>query len=153
MVLSCLAGERLMVLWLRPAHVPARRAVAAVELAVLLPLLVFLFVIAIDFARAFYFALTITNCARNGAVYGSMDPTHAADTTGIQQMALADASNLSPQPTVTSTTGTDTQGNPYVSVTVTWTFNTVATYPGVPSTLTLSRTVQMRVAPVLPKNS
>jgi Flp pilus assembly protein TadG len=135
------------------AAVPGRRAVAAVELAVLLPLLVFLFVIGIDFARAFYFALTITNCARDGAIYGSMDPTHAADTTGIQQMALADASNLSPAPNVSSTTGTDGQGNPYVSVTVTWTFNTVAAYPGVPSPITLSRTVQMRVAPVLPKNS
>jgi Flp pilus assembly protein TadG len=138
------------------SHMPGaapRRAVAAVEMAFLLPLLVFLFVIGVDFARAFYFGLTVTNCARNGAIYGSMNPTNATDTTGIQAMALADASNLSPAPTVTSTTGTDAQNNPYVAVTVTWTFNTITNYPGVPGTVVLSRTVQMRVAPVLPKNS
>ena len=134
--------------------VPAgRRAVAAVELAILLPLLVFLFIIGIDFARAFYFQLTLTNCARNGAMYGSMDPAHSTDTAGIQAMALADASNLSPAPTVTSTTGSDAQGNPYVAVTVTWTFNTVTNYPGSPGAIVLSRTVQMRVGPLLPKNS
>ena len=134
-------------------HHHHRRGVAAVELAVLLPLLVFLLVIALDFARVYYKTLTITNCARNGAVYGSMDPTHSVDTTGIQTAALADSTNLTPQPTVTSTTGTDDAGNPYVLVTVTTTFQTITNYPGVPSSLALTSTVQMRVAPVLPKNS
>src|SRR5262249_4910977 len=49
----------------------ARRGVAAVELAVLSPCLALLFVITVDFARLFYYKLTIDNCARNGAIFGS----------------------------------------------------------------------------------
>jgi Flp pilus assembly protein TadG len=130
-----------------------RRGVAAVELAVLLPLLAFLFVIGIDFGRCFYYSLTVANCARHGAVYASSGPTAPEDSAGIQAAALADASNLSPPPTVTSSSGTDAEGNPYVRVTVSWTFHAVTRFPGVPSTMVLTRTVQMRVAPGVPKNS
>jgi Flp pilus assembly protein TadG len=130
----------------------SRRATAAVELAVLLPFLVFVFVIGIDFARVFYHCITLTNCARNGAVYGSADPTHAADAAGIQAAALADATNLSPTPTITSAPGTDADGHPCVQVTATYTFQMITSYVGIPSAFNLSRTVQMRVAPVLPKN-
>jgi Flp pilus assembly protein TadG len=138
---------------LRPAARGPRRAVAAVELAVLLPFLMFVFIIGTDFARIFYHCVTLTNCARNGAIYGSQDATHAADAADIQAAALADASNLSPAPTVTSTTGTDVDGNPCIQVTATYTFNMITSYAGIPSSFNLSRTVQMRVAPVLPKNS
>jgi Flp pilus assembly protein TadG len=130
-----------------------RRGTAAVELAVLLPFLVFVFVIGIDYARVFYHGLTLNNCARNGALYGSLNPTNAADSAGIQAAALVDATNLSPQPTVSSTTGTDAAGNPYVRVTVSYTFQTITQYVGVPNSVPLSRTVQMRVEPVVPKNS
>jgi Flp pilus assembly protein TadG len=136
----------------RPAARGPRRAVAAVELAVLLPFLMFLFVIGVDFARVFYHSLTLTNCARNGAFYGCQDATHAADTAGIQTAALADAGNLSPAPTVSSTTTTDADGNSCVQVTTTYTFQTITSYPGVPSSLTLTRTVQMRTAPTVPTN-
>jgi Flp pilus assembly protein TadG len=130
-----------------------RRAVAAVELALLLPFLMFVFVAGVDFARVFYQCVILTNCARNGALYGSQDPTHAADTAGIQAAALADAGNLSPAPTVSSTIGTDSDGNPCVQVTVSYTFQMITNYVGIPSSIGLSRTVQMRVAPVLPRNS
>jgi Flp pilus assembly protein TadG len=117
-------------------------------LAVLLPLLVFLFVIAVDFARIFYFSQIIENCARQGALYAS-DPKAPASNlySSTQQAALADAAGLNPQPTVTSATGTDAAGNPYVSVTVAWQFNTIMSFPGVPNSVNMSRTVQMRMAP------
>src|SRR5947209_20497020 len=101
-----------------------RPGIAAVELALLLPFLLFTFLAGVDFARVFYYQLTLTNCARNGAAYGSMDPTHAADKTGIQSAAQADASNLSPLPSVNSQTGNDADGNPFVLVSVTFTFQT-----------------------------
>jgi TadE-like protein len=44
-----------------------------VELAIILPLVAFLFVIAVDYARIFYYSLTVANCARNGALHLS-DP-------------------------------------------------------------------------------
>jgi Flp pilus assembly protein TadG len=128
-----------------------RRGAAAAELAVLLPFLIFLFVVGVDFARVFYFSVILTNSARNGAVYGSGSPTQAADTAGIQQAALADATDLSPAPTVASTTGTDASNYQYVKVTVQQPFHTVISFPGVPSAFTLTRTVQMRVSSLTPK--
>ena len=128
----------------------SRPAAAAVELAVLLPFLAFLFVIGVDFARVFYCAVTVTNAARNGASYGSQDATHAADTAGIQAAALADATNLSPAPDVSSTTATDADGNPCVRVTVTYTFQSITHVPGGPGAVNLSRTVQMRTAATVP---
>jgi Flp pilus assembly protein TadG len=130
----------------RPQH--ARRAAATVELAVLLPFLVFLFAISVDFARVFYFSQVIENCARQGALYAS-DPKAPAYNryASVHDAAVADAPDLTPQPTVTSSTGTDAAGNAYVAVTVTWQFQTITGFPGVPSNVTLSRTVQMRMAP------
>ena len=128
----------------------SRRALAAVELPVLLPFLASLFVIGVDFARVFYCAITVTNAARNGACYGSQDGTHAADTAGIQAAALADTANLSPAPSVSSTTATDADGNPCVQVTVTYTFHSITCFPGVPASVNLTRTVQMRTAPTVP---
>ncbi|MFL5240482.1 MAG: TadE/TadG family type IV pilus assembly protein [Gemmataceae bacterium] len=124
-----------------------RRGVAAAELAILLPFLAFLFIAAVDFGRIFYFYVTITNCARGGALYASSDATHTSDTTGITNAALADSPNLSPSPTVSSTTGTDGAGNAYVQVTVNYTFQTITNFPGIASSTTLSRSVRMRVAP------
>ena len=123
-----------------------RRAAAVVELAFLLPFLLFMFVVCIDFGRVFYYSQTLAECARNGAIYGSDLVTAQSPYASLQQAALADATNLSPQPTVTSTTGTDTAGNAYVRVTVAWEFQTIARVPGVPSTVSLSRSCQMRVA-------
>jgi Flp pilus assembly protein TadG len=130
----------------------ARRAAAAIEFALVVPLLAFLAVLAVDFARAFYSTLTLWNCARQGALYGS-DPVAAqySPYTSLSQAALADAANLSPQPTVVSSTGTDGAGNAFVSVTVSGTFSMVTDYPGVGSSFALSRTVKMRIAPTTPK--
>jgi Flp pilus assembly protein TadG len=132
----------------RRARCSSRPGTAAVELAVVLPFLAFMFVIAVDWSRIFYFSQVVENCARQGALYAS-DPKAPANNlyAGVQAAALADASNLSPQPTVTSAPGTDAAGNPYVTVTVTWTFQTITRFPGVPNIVNLTRTVQMRLAP------
>jgi Flp pilus assembly protein TadG len=123
-----------------------RAGTAAVELAVILPFLAFLFVVAIDFARVFYFSQVIEHCARNGAIYKSNLTTAQSPYASLQDAALADAGGLSPQPTVTSATSTDAAGNSYVQVTVTWQFQSITAFPGMPSIVNLSRTVKMRVA-------
>lgn len=129
----------------------ARRALAAVELALLLPMLVFVFVVAVDWARIFHYSLMLTNAARQGAVYGAnLNATATSPYTGVQQAALAEVSGLSPQPTVTSATGSDASGNPYIDVTVAWQFSTMTSFPGVPSPVNLTRKVRMRVAPLVP---
>src|SRR5919197_6524949 len=84
-----------------------RRGASTVELAILLPFLCFLFCVAIDYARVFYFALTVQNCARNGAYYASDYPNNSYlynDIYGYKNLddaVLRDASNLSPTPTYT----------------------------------------------------
>ena len=122
-----------------------------VELAVLLPLLVFLFVIAVDFARIFYYSVTLTNCARAGAMYAS-DPTTSGESAfaSTQAAALADATNLSPAPTVTSVSGVDAAGRPYVEVTAAYSFRTITGFPGVPNQVNLTRTVRMNVSAGVP---
>lgn len=124
-----------------------RKATATVELALLLPFLMFLFATSVDYARILYYSQIVENCARQGALYAS-DPKAPATNlySSIQNAALADATDLSPPPTVTSTSGTDSAGNAYVAVTVTWPFQTITKYPNVPSNATLSSTVQMRKA-------
>jgi Flp pilus assembly protein TadG len=89
-----------------------RRGASAVELALMLPILALLFFISVDFARLYYHYSIVTNCARNGALYGS-DPFSSIESPypNLTSAALADATNLSPQPTVTSATGVDTSGN------------------------------------------
>ena len=127
-----------------------RRGASAVELALLLPVLSLLFVFAVDFARLYYHFSIVTNCARNGALYQS-DPTTQSESpyANYTAAALADASNLSPQPTVTSPPCSDPS---YVQVTVTYPFTTIISYPSLSNPINLTRTVQMKTAPQLPND-
>jgi len=129
-----------------------------VELALLVPFLMFAAVIAVDFARVLYHAQVVTNCARNGAMFGSFSPANAANTAGIKAAALMDAGDLSTTPDVTVKPDVskaepplyDSAGNPIVRVTVTYPFKTITNFPGVPSFMALARTVEMRVAAAQP---
>jgi Flp pilus assembly protein TadG len=129
-----------------------RRGASTVELAVLLPFLALLFVIALDWSRLFYAAVVIDNCARNAAMYAS-DPysTTQSPYSSVTAAALADAPNLTPQPTVTTTSGVDASGLAYVDCTVSYNFQTLTNFPGVPQNTTLVRTVRAYVAPQAPQ--
>jgi Flp pilus assembly protein TadG len=122
----------------------SHRGVAAVEMALLLPVLTLLFVGIVDLGRVFRQYEVVTDCARNGALYASMNDSHAADTTKTKAAALADADAqaLSPQPTVSVATGTNADGK-YVDVTVTYQFPLISAY--FPSPVPLTRTVRMMV--------
>ena len=152
-----------------PRQHRARRAAAAVEFAVVAPFLVFMFMIAVDWARVFYYSIAVTNCARNGALY--MSQQQSAKTTSspytdsgyvnlyvnaaspVTAAALADAPDLTPTPTVTSASGSDSYG-PYVEVTVSYPFQTVTNFSVgnflVPSSTTVTSTVRMYVPPESP---
>src|SRR5262249_40841261 len=117
----------------------------------LIPLLVMLFVVTVDFARVFYFSLTLTNCARAGALY-ACDVASQAESpfASVTAAALSDATNISPQPTITSASGVDANGKAYVEVTAAYSFATVTKFPLIPSNLQLSRTVRMPVEATAP---
>jgi Flp pilus assembly protein TadG len=131
-----------------------RAGTAAVEMALVLPVLAFLAVISIDFARVFYFSQTVANCARNGALYES-DAYVKAESPykTLEEATFADASNLNDPAsplTVTRASGYDAAGRAYVEVTVHYTFKTITNFPGVPSKVTMHRTVRVAVAPPNP---
>ncbi len=125
-----------------------RRGVAAVEMAMLMPVFCLVCLAAVDFGRAFHSLTTVSNSARNGAIYGA-DAKLAAKTSysNIQEAALSDVGNLSPKPTVSSTYGNDSAGGAYVEVTVEYQFQCVIPYPGIPSPKIIQRKVRMMIAP------
>jgi Flp pilus assembly protein TadG len=131
-----------------------RRGAAALESALVLTfILAPVLVITVDFCRLFYHYNTIANCARNGALWASdpLAPTQSPYTS-VVQAAQADGVSLNPalsSSNITSTTGTDANGNPTVTVKVTYTFNMITNYFGF-SSVQLTRSVTMRVAPALP---
>jgi Flp pilus assembly protein TadG len=131
---------------------PPRRAVAAVELALVLPFLTFMFLIAVDFCRVFYFSQVVTTCARNGAVYAS-DPNgpNQSRYPSLDAAARGDADpSIASRLTVSSASGTDAVGS-YTRVTVSFPFTSISRYPGIPQTLTVTRTALVRPAPAIPK--
>lgn len=67
---------------------------ALIETAVTLPLLFLMLLGAVEFARASYAAIEVSNAANAGAQYGSQSATLAADAAGIQLAAQNDAANL-----------------------------------------------------------
>jgi Flp pilus assembly protein TadG len=131
---------------------PCRRSgVAAVELALLLPLLILLVLGGTDFCRLFYYYITITNCARNGALWASdpLAPTQSPYAT-VDQAAKADASNdIQNLMAVSSMADSDPSGS-NIAVTVTYPFTMLINYPGIPSTVNIVSQVRMRVLPISP---
>lgn len=129
----------------------SRPGVAAVELALMLPLLALLFVVTVDFARVFYFSVTLQNSARAGAVFAS-DPHVAGESpfASVQEAALADAQNLSPRPTIAQSYGTDSAGRTYVEVKATYTFTTITKLLGIHKEMKLSRAVRMYPSAITP---
>lgn len=129
---------------------------AAVELAFLLPLLVFACMAAVDFARVVYAMVTLQNCARNGALYEFYKAAGyplPSGWTSLSDAVQADAGNL--QVTLPSTGGN--QANPYsprsstnnyVTVTVQAPFVLLTLgsnnqFPSFGGTLTLTQSVSM----------
>ncbi len=127
--------------------IDARRAVAVLELAFVLPLLLIIFVAAVDFARVFYNAQIITDCARTAALF-SANPD-LADKTEYESaaaLALACVSDLTPQPTITITRGKDSLSQEYFEATVSQDFELI--FPMTfKSQYVITRTARARLYP------
>lgn len=147
---------------------PKRRGAATVELAVLLPILAFLCVIAMDWARVMYYTMCVNTCARTGALWASDAETRmksnysqyantptaipAAQFTALEQAA---SPNITLQQQTIPNYYTDAGGASMVEVTVTYQFSTLANIDlrpwlplHVPKTQTITRKVKMLVSPL-----
>ena len=139
---------------------PTQRGMAAVELAFLLPLLVFACMAAVDFARVVYAMVSLQNCARNGALYefykaaGYQIPS---GWTSLSTAVQADAGGLN----VTLPGKVGNQSNPYSPQSTTNNYVTVTAqapfvlltlgsnrlFPSIGGTLTLTQSVSMPMPP------
>lgn len=122
------------------------RGQALVEVALVLPLIVFGLIGAADMARAFGVQIGVQSAARVGAeaaVLGiagteAQVATHArAD---FERIAGVDSAALG----VTRTDSTGAGGEMLVTVQATYTFRTLVAWPLVPNTMTIARSTVMR---------
>ena len=129
----------------------SRSGAAVVELAVLAPLLVMLFIIAVDFARVYYYSLTLTNCAAPARFTpATRGPKASRRSTAPQTRRLSEASNLTPAPTITERNGANGSGQAWVEVEAEHTFSTITGFPGIPNEVRLRRSVRMFVSAITP---
>jgi Flp pilus assembly protein TadG len=143
------------------------------ELALVTPMLLLLLLGVIEMGRYAYISILVGNAARAGAAYGAQSLAQSVSTTGIKTAADNDFQNNGQNVstlTVTSSVscgcdsggtitsaGCDTSTNGSagtcasghwvvtVSVTASGTFSSIFDYPGIPSSITVSRTATMRV--------
>ena len=146
----------------RSRHPLATEGSAAVELALIIPVLVLIMVGLLDMGRVFYGAITVVSAARAGVSYGSLNTFNATDTAGMLAAAQADAQDMtglafaaghdcecpsnSPTAVACSVTACVDGSTPlmYVWTEVRGTFSPTLPYPGLPPSITLTRTARMR---------
>lgn len=124
------------------------RGQSMVETALTVPILLILLIASFDAARALLAATVIQSAALAGAQYGALSPTNATDTSGIASGVRAEVvlPQASPtNPTVTSSTTTDAQGETQLTVTATFTMTALLPYPGLPSTFVVTRKAVVQV--------
>lgn len=129
-----------------------RSGSAAIEFAIVLPLLLLVLSGATDFGRFSYSTIALANAARSGAAYGSMNPytsqTHATWQAEVRQ-AVVDELSESPafdpsKLTVSAARTIEAGGLSRVSVEVVYPFKTVVNWAYIPASVNLKQTVVMR---------
>lgn len=139
------------------------RGSVLIEFALSSTLLFLLFFGIVNFARLFTAAEVVADAAAAGTQYGALQPTNSSDTAGMQAAATADAPNApglsaSASQFCTSSIGgahTDCPVEPatcdgvscqkYIEVDVSMPFTATLTFPGMPTTMTISRSSIVRV--------
>ncbi len=127
-----------------------RPGAAAVEAAIVLPVLMIFIAGIIDIGRLPKYADTLTNAARIGAQYGSANSTAAADTTSITAMVKNELTNenfkttlTNPTVTVSTVTASSTK---FVQVSVSYNMSGTSFFSFFPIS-SITRTVQMPMMP------
>lgn len=124
-----------------------RTAAAAVELALVLPFLLTVFVASVDFARAFYNTQVITDCARTAALF--LANPDLAEKTVLKSEAELVAQcfkDLTPKPTIVIARGVDKESHAYVEVTISQDFALICPLIFKPK-YNLTRTARARLYP------
>ncbi|MGF1702934.1 pilus assembly protein [Photobacterium makurazakiensis] len=151
----------------RQLNIETQKGLAIVEATIVLPVLLFLLLIVLDFGRVMYAGVITSSAVRHAAGYGALNPSLSIDYTGMVNAALNDASNLPLNEANTqaltvnasricrcdnliaevdcTTASCSSQLEVYVEVSATRNFNTLISYPFVPSSIQLQRTALVRL--------
>jgi len=87
------SGKLYQRVWMR-AKVRGEAGSALVELALMMPIMMFLLVAALEFARVAYAAIEVSNAAKAAVQYGASSVAASADATGMLNAAQSDAQDL-----------------------------------------------------------
>jgi len=131
---------------------------AMVELAVVVPVLVLIAIGVMDYGRVYFTSVAVANAARAGAEWATLEPGRVGRTTEAQNFAKQDGAEAGTI-TVTATPFCECSGasvscssscgaygvpREYVQVTASKTVTMLLRYPGLPATVTVSRTATFR---------
>ncbi len=126
-----------------------RQGIAAVEAAIVLPLLVTFVIAIVDIGRLAKVSNALTNGARNGAQYGSASAAAAASSSKIRSAAVTEMAYLpnvnGTNPTVSATTVAHA-GSQFIKVTMTYDMTGTSIF-NVFSINSMTRTVEMQMMP------
>jgi Flp pilus assembly protein TadG len=125
-----------------------RRGVAATEMAIVLPFLCFMLVVAVDYCRIFYFTQTVQNSAYSGALYASgtvQVSSTVAKTDAAKQAAVSEGTTLTPPLRLEDVAVSFDAQN--ATVTVQYEYQMLTPYFG-NSRVSLARSVTMGLAPI-----
>jgi hypothetical protein len=143
---------RSLAMFVSPKHRSARRSgAAAVEFALLLPFIMLIFSIGVDWCRIYYCAHTIEECARTGALAGSGIAYQERGLAGwqrearVRSEAMQSAVNLDP-PLESGDIVIEIESD-YVTVTVNYDFHTIIPFLAARGAWPLSRSVRMPIMP------
>ena len=156
---------------LRSRLLRAQSGQSMIEFAFVLPILLVLLLGVIELGRYAYVAILVGNAAHAGAFYGAQSHPQSVDTIGITAAADNDFQNngqnlsaltvtslascgcdnggtITSAPCTGTGAGTCAAGHWVVAVSVTasGSFAALFNYPGIPASITVSRTSTMRVA-------
>jgi len=136
---------------------------AMVELAVVLPVLVLIAIGVMDYGRVYFTSIAVVNAARAGAEWGAQGGlgAYSTDAVGIRTFAQNDGAEVGTititsnrvcrcsSTVVTCATASDCGGGygpamEFVEVTATKAVPLLLRYPGLPASITISRTAVFR---------
>lgn len=140
----------------------SEKGTALVELAVVLPLLILFAIGAAEFGRLYFAAITVANAARAGAQFGAQNAVSSSNFAGMTLAAQNEAGDLGtisnfpsrfcrcPDGTAPACTGGASCGSfgapqIFVKDSVVKTVNLIMKYPGLPTSVAVTKTAIFRV--------
>lgn len=138
----------------------AEEGASLIEVAVMMPVLVFLLIGVVDISQAYYYSVVVSDAAEAGAFYGM---TNSSDIAGMKAAAAIDAPSLQGGINSSATYGCECADGTgvaplcalpptscsgayvhYVSVSTSWTYTPIVPYPGLRSSYVLQGLAMMR---------